>query len=134
MIRHPGYEAQVNVRPARYHEVVVIHHPLFTAVARELDEIIVHVDVYHVLGPAVNTGEHLPQGHGHGLGAYRRPDDLGKERLEDHVVLAVEQDYIGLFPRELAAKGLGAFHARESPADYKNLFPDHLFTLPTFRI
>src|SRR5438067_4925190 len=47
------------------------------------------------------------------------------------MVLTIEDDHLGLSPRQLAAQGLGAFHAAESAANNDDARPGHCLWLCT---
>ena len=92
VLGHAGHRAEVGDAPERDHEGVVRDAEHFTALpAPHRDALVDRVDLVHIADLDVDPVQQPPQRDDHMRGLDRARDDVGQERLEDEVVVAVDQ-------------------------------------------
>ena len=74
----------------------------------------VEIDARDVLGTTVHAGQHLAQGPPHRLWIHGASGDLREQRVEHHVVLAVENDDLDPIPVAAPTELFGAAHPGKS--------------------
>ena len=83
----------------------------------ELDHALREIDVRDALRPAVDLREKLPQRRGDRVGIDRRPRHFRQQGVEDHVILAIEENDVPCRLRQAGAQAPGALDPAESSAD-----------------
>ena len=117
VIGHAGNASEVDAAAARDDHVVVGQAAGVAVVRFILDGVRGDVHVADGFGPALHAAQHLAQRRSDGVRIDRCAGDLRQQRMEHHVVFAVEEDDLPRRARKPAAHGPRALHASESAAN-----------------
>jgi hypothetical protein len=114
---HAGDDAEVAFRPARKHYVVVVQARQDAVSIVKFNFRSMQVYSLHALGAAADAGEHLAKRSCGRVGVDGCSGDIRKQRMKDHVILAIEEENLRVGSAELAAKSFCELYGGKSPAD-----------------